>query len=115
MTPRRRPVSLFLVERYLPIADLDELAAKVTAAASVCDDQRKAGATLRYLHSTYVPGDETCFCVFEAESSHDINALNVDIDFRVDRISPAVSLHTAPDPSPVTRTRPMVNARKKLP
>ncbi len=115
MTPPHRRVSLFLVERYLPIVDLDELAVTVASAARVCDDQRKAGAMLRYLHSTYVPGDETCFCVFEAESAHAVSVLNVDIDFRIDRISPAVSLHTAPEPSPVTRPRPVDNPRKKLP
>jgi hypothetical protein len=110
-----RPVSLFLVERYLQIADLNELAATVASAASVCDDRRRDGATLRYVHSTFVPGDETCFCVFEAESAHDVNVLNVDIDFRIDRISPAVSLHTAPGSSPVTRPRPANHPRKKLP
>ena len=76
------------------MADLDQLSSTVVSAARACDEQRKAGASLRYLHSTYVPGDETCFCVFEAASAQDVNALNADMDFRIDRISPAVSFDT---------------------
>ena len=114
MTPPRT-ASLFLVERYLPIADLDELAATVAAAAKACDDQRKTGVTMRYLHSTYVPSDETCFCVFEAESAQDVSALNVDIDFRIDRISPAVSFDTGYN-TPTTTHPPFDdNPAKQLP
>lgn len=115
MTPPRRSVGLFLVERYLPVVDLDDLFASVSFAARVCDERRRVGATLRYLHSTYVPGDETCFCLFEAESAQDVNVLNADVGFRIDRISPAVSLDTRHDSSSTTRRQFVDNQRKKLP
>ncbi len=106
---------MFLVERYLPLVGLDDLAAVVASVARACDEQRNAGARLRYLHSTYIPDDETCFCAFEAASAHDVNLLNADMDFRIDRISRAASFDTGLYSSSTTRQEFIANPRKRLP
>jgi Protein of unknown function (DUF4242) len=88
----RPPADLFLVERYLPAANVDELRAAVARVARSCDELRAAGADLRYLHSTYIPSEATCFCVFEAACTADLASVNETHGFRIDRISAAIAL-----------------------
>lgn len=57
---------LFLVERYLPGADivaLDALQARLQAAAAA---MRREGREVAWLQSVVVPGDDTCLCLFRA-------------------------------------------------
>jgi len=57
----------YLVETYLPRAragELDDTAARLRAAAA----EEPAGNGVRYLRSTFVPEDETCFHVLEGPS-----------------------------------------------
>ena len=49
----------------LELAQVD--AARARAAS---DDPAAGGATVRYLGSTLIPSDETCFVLFEAPSAH---------------------------------------------
>jgi hypothetical protein len=58
----------YLVERYVPraaAAQLAEIAATAKAAAGPTED---SPAAIRYLAVTLVPGDELCYCLFEAPS-----------------------------------------------
>lgn len=91
------------MERYLPTANVDELRAAVAKVAQCCDELRPAGAVLHYLHSTYIPSEDTCFCVFEATSALDVTSVNEAHGFRVDRLSAAIALNY---PSIKTRTAP---------
>jgi hypothetical protein len=63
-------VGIYLVERYLPdvgTAELSSLAARLEhASASLCRD----GTPVRYIDSTFMPEEESCFCRFEAPSLH---------------------------------------------
>jgi hypothetical protein len=99
--------SIFLVERYLPVTDLDELAAAVTRVGSACAD---SDAAVRYLHSTFVPAEDTCFCVFQAPSAQSVRAVNEAARFGLDRIVSAVGLdagvtgHERPTPSSAVDT-----------
>ena len=57
----------FLVETYTPAAAvLAEIEARARRAAS---ELQQAGTPVRYVHSIFVPGDETCFHLFEALSA----------------------------------------------
>lgn len=82
----------FLVERYLPVGDVDGLAEAVDRVASACAEGIAAGHDVRYVQSTFVPGDDTCFCVFQAPSVEAVRAVNEAAHFPVDRISAAISL-----------------------
>jgi hypothetical protein len=82
----------FLVERYLPVGDVDGLARAVDRVASACSRGSAGGHDVRYVQSTFVPGDDTCFCVFRAASVEAVRAVNAAGDFPVDRISAAISL-----------------------
>jgi hypothetical protein len=60
-------VTGFLVETYTPAAtDLAEIEARARRAAT---ELERAGTPVRYLRSIFVPGDETCFHLFEASSA----------------------------------------------
>ena len=81
----------FLVERYLPVGDVDGLARAVDRVALACAGDA-TGHEVRYVQSTFVPADDTCFCVFLAPSVEAVHAVNEVAHFPVDRISLAISL-----------------------
>jgi hypothetical protein len=59
-------VRKYLVERYLPgVTDgqLDEAGERLAAAAERLADD---GVEVRYVGSTFVPEEESCFCSFES-------------------------------------------------
>lgn len=57
----------FLVETYTPAAAvLAEIEARAGLAAA---ELQQAGRPVRYVRSIFVPGDETCFHLFEAGSA----------------------------------------------
>ena len=98
-TPRVRdpdgPSSVFLVERYLPTAAAGNLASSVARAARLCTLSAGSGAAseVRYLHSVYLPAEDTCFCLFRAATAEVIHALNDEAGFALDRITAAVQLY----------------------
>lgn len=92
--PTEPAATSFLVERYLPVGDVEGLARAVTRVALACSAGIAAGIDVRYLHSTFVADEDTCFCVFQAPSADAVRAVNEAADFPVDRISAAVSLPT---------------------
>jgi hypothetical protein len=61
-------VAWFIVERYLPdigAAQLQESIEQLSAATAAL---AIGGAEVRYLGSSYVPEEESCFCRFESDS-----------------------------------------------
>jgi Protein of unknown function (DUF4242) len=59
-------VRKYMVERYLPgvtPAELDEASTRLAAAA---DELSALGVGVRFLGSTFVPEEESCFCRFES-------------------------------------------------
>ena len=76
MPPRRRPsvggVNRYMVERYLPgvtASQVDDANARLAAAA---DELAAHGVGVRYLGSTFVPEEESCFCRFESADADDV-------------------------------------------
>jgi Protein of unknown function (DUF4242) len=84
------PTTLFLVERYLPASGRVGLEAAVARLAQICADL--SGPTLRYLQSVYLPGEDTCFCVFEATSAEAVLAVNSAANFPLDRITAGIPM-----------------------
>jgi hypothetical protein len=92
--------SVFLVERYLPPTAAKHLAASVSRAASLCALSAELGAAARvqYLYSAYLPGEDTCFCLFRAATADAVRALNDESGFALDRVTAAIMLHPNPMP-----------------
>jgi Nickel responsive protein SCO4226-like len=79
----------FVVERYRPSSDPDSL---VTVADRLIAGVRQVspdGTSVRYVDTIYLPGDETCLHLFEAESEADVRAVTRQAGIEVDRIVPA--------------------------
>lgn len=69
-------MGIYLVERYLPDAGDDELRALVARLEDACARLCADGTPIRYLDTTFMPEEESCFCRFEAPSLHAIALLN---------------------------------------
>jgi hypothetical protein len=65
-------VKKYLVERYLPGAtdgQLDEAGERLAAAAERLAEE---GVDVRYVGSTFVPAEESCFCRFESVGPEEV-------------------------------------------
>jgi hypothetical protein len=58
----------FLVEHYRPAITIEEFRETASRMRRVADEMASSEPSIRFLHSTLVPEDETAFCVFRASS-----------------------------------------------
>jgi hypothetical protein len=61
-------VPLYLVEMYLPRSHADEAGATGSRARVAAEELSREDVSIRYLRTTFLPDDETCFHLFEASS-----------------------------------------------
>lgn len=69
-------MTIYMVERDLKGIAMADLAAAQKAAIATAEAMRGEGAAVRYLHSSFVPGDGRCMCFFEGASADEVKALN---------------------------------------
>jgi hypothetical protein len=62
-------VPSYLVELYLPRSSADEARAAGTRARAAAAELSAEGVPIRYVRTTFLPEDETCFHVFVADSA----------------------------------------------
>ena len=79
----------FVVERYRSSSDPDSLLAVAVRLTAGARDARPGGTPVRYVSTIFLPGDETCLHVFEADSEADVLAVTRQAGIEVDRIVPA--------------------------
>jgi hypothetical protein len=76
----------FLAERYLSSATPE------TLASHVHDDRVAASAmSIRHIQTIYVPGDETCFTLFEAASPELVLEASERFELGYRRVMPAIT------------------------
>jgi Protein of unknown function (DUF4242) len=83
---------IYFVERYLPDVGRDELRELATRLEAASAALRDDGTAVRYLDSTFVPGEESCFCRFEAPSVESAALVNRIAAAPYARITAAVTL-----------------------
>lgn len=59
----------FLLELYVPRGDQAAVDAGAERAGRAAEELTSAGRPVRYVRSIYVPQDETCFLLYEADSA----------------------------------------------
>jgi hypothetical protein len=59
----------YLIEAYLPRSRSAELPATVSRLRRAAESLTAEGARVRHVRSTFLPGDETCLHLFEADSA----------------------------------------------
>jgi Protein of unknown function (DUF4242) len=62
----------FLAELYLSRADAGGAREAAARARTAADELARDGRSLRFVRTTFVPGDETCFVVFEADAAETV-------------------------------------------
>ena len=83
---------VYVVERYLPGLVPSELERMLDRLGSAAEGLVHEGLAVRHLGSTIVPGDEACYCQFEAPSIAAVTEVNRRAHAPFDRIVAAVSL-----------------------
>jgi Protein of unknown function (DUF4242) len=85
-------VSKYLVERHLPGITPEQLSAAAGAAKSTTAVMSQEGTPVRYLRSTFIPGEEKCFCLFEGPSVEAVRTANDRAQLPYERIVEAMHL-----------------------
>ncbi len=76
----------YLVERRLPGFTNDQVMAAARAAKQTTGEMTKEGTPVRYLRSTFIPGEDKCFCLFEAATPEIVRQANVRAGLPMDRV-----------------------------
>ncbi len=67
---------VYMVDRNLPGVTSEQLAAAQKAAIETCQQFAAKGTPVRYLRTTFVPGEARCMCLFEAASADIVRRVN---------------------------------------
>lgn len=59
----------FVVECYLPAPGGDGVSERCARASAAADEMARDGAPVRLVRSIYMPEDESCLLVYEAQSA----------------------------------------------
>ena len=82
----------YMVERSLPNISTDQLAAAAVRAKTTTAKMSLEGTPVRYLRTTFVPGEDKCFCLFEGPSLEAVQQANEDAEIPFDRIIEALHI-----------------------
>ena len=85
-------MAVYMVDRNLPGITMDQLAGAQKAAIETCQQFTNEGKAVRYIRSTYVPGDANCRCLFEAPNAELVEEVNKVANIPFDRIVEAMDL-----------------------
>ena len=82
----------FMVERSLKGISMEQLGSAQKAAIQKAGQMTKSGTPVSYLHSTFVPGDGRCLCMFQAEDAKDVEKLNRECIIPFEKVTEAMHL-----------------------
>jgi hypothetical protein len=85
-------MTVFMVERELKGIAMEDLAAAQKAAIATAEAMRGEGTEIRYMHSSFVPGDGRCMCFFDGENAEQVKSLNDRAGIPYSRVSEALDL-----------------------
>ena len=88
-------MTVYTVERTLPGITTEALAGAQAAAIDAAERSSAEGTPVRYLRSTFIPGEEKCFCLFEGPSAEVVRTANDRAQLPYERIVEA--MHVASD------------------
>jgi hypothetical protein len=83
---------VYMVERDLPGVNMEQLAAAQKRAIEVGKELTAQGKKVRYIRSTFVPGQDKCMCLFEASGPEYVREANERAQIPFTRIVEAVDL-----------------------
>ena len=83
---------VYMVERELPGIEMEQLAAAQKSAIETSKQFTTEGKPVRYIRTTFVPGEAHCMCLFEAENPDDVREVNETAKIPFTRIVEALDL-----------------------
>lgn len=85
-------MAVYMVERDLPGITNDGLAGAQKAAIAGSEKSTASGTPVRYIRSTFVPGEARCMCLFEASTADAVRDVNESAGLPFTRIVEAMDL-----------------------
>ena len=85
-------MSVYMVERDLPGISMEQLAAAQKAAIDTGEQFTADGKNVRYIRTTFVPGENKCMCLFEADNAGLVEELNNTAQIPFTRVIEAMDL-----------------------
>ncbi len=85
-------MAIFAADRSLPGITMEQLAGAQKAAIDTCGQFTANGQPVRYIRSMYVPGDDHCLCLFEADDAEVVKAVNDTAGIPYTRVVEAMDL-----------------------
>lgn len=85
-------MAVYMVERDLKGITMDQLAAAQKRAIETGTQLTAKGKNVRYIRSTFVPGESRCMCLFEASNPDLVKELNTTAQIPFSRIVEALDL-----------------------
>ncbi len=82
----------YMVERYLPGITTDQLSGAAARAKSTTAQMSEEGTPVRYLRSTFIPGEEKCYCLFEGPSAEAVEEANTRAEIPYERVVEAMHI-----------------------
>lgn len=76
----------YMVERHLPGITPEQLTAAAARAKAVTAEMTQQGKPVRYLRSTFLPGEDKAFCLFDAPSAERVREANEVANIPLQRI-----------------------------
>lgn len=86
---------VYMVERNLPGITMEQLGGAQQAAITTSQQFTKQGKPVRYIRSTFVPGEAHCMCLFEAPDPNLVKEVNEAAKLPFTRILEALDLTPA--------------------
>lgn len=85
-------MAVYMVDRDLPGISMEQLAAAQQRAIEWSHRYQQDGRDVRYIRSTFVPGEAHCMCLFEAPTPELVASLNDDAEIPYTRVTEALDL-----------------------
>jgi muconolactone delta-isomerase len=83
---------VYMVERSLPGIEMQQLAAAQQAAIETSEQFTAEGKDVRYIRTTFVPGESHCMCLFEASDAETVKQVNAVAKIPFTRVVEALDL-----------------------
>lgn len=85
-------MTVYMVERKLPGIAMEALGQAQTRAIETARRMSGEGTPVRYIRSTFVPGEDKCMCLFEAENKEAVAECNRSAEIPFERVVEALDL-----------------------
>ena len=85
-------MAIYMVDRDLPGVTMDQLGAAQKAAIETGRKFTEEGKNVRYIRTTFVPGEAHCMCLFEADNAELVREVNEAAQIPFTRIVEAMDL-----------------------